>query len=252
MADPADLLVTVLIRELVSAHRDGMRVLAITSPESMEAGLAAQRLGAPDLALATGFAVLDPIDPAPFPDRGEAALGLAGAFVGPSSDTFVAVSRGIVGVCTTPAQLDRRGAVNLSGIDGEPGRPAVALPGSRGLPDNNDMAGPVWYVLPAHAPRHLVATVDFVSGVPPRPGRRRRLLTPLGLFVLSASGWTAVSLHPDATPAAVADATGFEIAGLGTAPRTPPPTDDERAALAAVRDPGSRTDVSGPTGKESA
>lgn len=241
MAEPADLKLAVLVRELVAAHLDdGLRILAITSPESLVAGLAARRLGAPGLALAVGFGVLDAIDPYPSLTLGEAALGVEGAHVGPSSDTFVAVARGMVGVCTTPAQLDVRGAVNLSGIGGEPGRPAVALPGSRGLPDNNDMAGPVWYVLPAHSPRQLVATVDFVSGIPPSPDRRRRLLTPLGLFSLGSSGWTTISLHDGISPPAVVEATGFAIHGLATAPPTPVPTDEERAALAAVDPHGLR------------
>jgi glutaconate CoA-transferase subunit B len=240
MADPADLLgTTVLARELVAAHHDdGLRVLAVTSRQSLVAGMAARRLGAPDLALAVGFGVLDAVDPAPSAGAEDPTPGPAGAYVGPSSDTFVAVARGMVGVCTTPAQLDAHGAVNLSGIGGEPGRPAVALPGSRGLPDNNDMAGPVWYVLGAHTPRQLVPRVDFVSGVPPRAGRRRRLLTPSGSFALSPSGWTAVSLHPGVDPGGVAAATGFEIRDLDTAPETPGPTDDERAAVAAVAPAG--------------
>lgn len=223
----------VLVRELVAARKRGMRVLAVTSPLSLVAGLAARRLGAPDLAIAGGFTVLDAVDPVPTLTRGEAAYGLDDACRGPASDTFVAVARGFVGVCTTPAQLDARGAANLSRIGGSDDAPAVALPGSRGLPDNNDMPGPVWYVLPRHTPRQLVATVDFASGPPPSPGRHRRLLTPLGVFALDPGGWRAVSLHAGVTAAQVREATGFAIA-CDDAPVTPSPSDDERAALAAV------------------
>ena len=47
-----------------------------------------------------------------------------------------------------PAQLDRVGATNLSYVGGSYESPRVALPGSRGLPDNNDSPSRVWYLVP--------------------------------------------------------------------------------------------------------
>lgn len=205
---------TVLARELLAAASVGLRVLAVTSPLSRIAGLAAQRLGAPELALATGFGTLD---------------GDEGAR-GPASDTFVALAHGMVGVAVTPAQLDGRGATNLSRVGGTDERPPVALVGHRGLPENNDAPAWLWYVFDAHSPRQLVAEVDVVSGPPPSPGRYRRLLTPLGVFALDG-GWRAVSLTEGVTPGEVADQTGFPIAIGPDVPRTPPPDPDELSAV---------------------
>lgn len=220
-----DLLATVLARELVAAARSGLRVLAMTSPVSLVAGLAARRLGAPDLAIATGFTTLD---------------GDEGVH-GPASDTFVALARGRVGVAVNPAQLDGGAATNLSRIGGTDDRPRVALPGHRGLPDNNDAPSWVWYLLGAHSPRQLVAAVDVASGPPPSPGRYRRLLTPLGVFAVEAGqGWRALSLSEGVSAADVAEQTGFPIAiGAATAP-TRPPDEAERAALKAVDPQGLR------------
>jgi acyl CoA:acetate/3-ketoacid CoA transferase beta subunit len=144
-------------------------------------------------------------------------------------------------VVVTPAQLDGRGAVNLSGIGGTPDRPGVALPGHRGLAENNDSPSTVVYLLTSHTPRALVDRVDVESGPPPSEGRHRALLTPLGHFALEpGTGWRIVSLTPGVTVDDVAAATGFALSGDGDAPVTPPPTDEERAALAAVDPHGVR------------
>lgn len=238
MSDLADLLTVVLAREVVAARARGMRVLAVTSPVSLVAGLAATRLGAPDLAISAGFGVLDAVDPFPAVSLGEGSYGTGAAHRSAPSDTFVTVARGLAGVCTTPAQLDAHGAANLSRVGGTDDRPGTALPGSRGIPDNNDMPGPVWYLFTGHSPRQLVAEVDFVSGPPPSPGRHRRLLTTLGLFALTPNaGWSAVSLHPGVSAEQVTEATGFAVAGTAAAPVTAAASDEERAVLKAV-DPG--------------
>lgn len=236
-----DLVAVTLVREIVAARGRGMRVLAVTSPMSLVAGLAARRCGAPDLAIAAGFGVLDAVGPFPALTLGEAAYGIDDAVLSPASDTFVAVARGFVGVCTAPAQLDGRGAANLSRVGGTDDAPGVALPGSRGLPDNNDMQGPVWYVLPGHGRRQLVERVDFTSGPPPSPDRHRRLLTPLGLFDLRpGGGWRAVSLHADTRADEVREATGFDIAVDDDVPRTEAPREVEASALQSVDPQGLR------------
>lgn len=234
MTDLADLLTAVVARELVAARARGMRVLAVTSPIAFVGGLAARRLGAPDLALATGFCVLDEVGAFPAVTLGEAALGVADAARGPSSDTFVALARGRVGVCVSPGQLDGSGATNLSRIGGTDASPGVALPGSRGLPENNDSPGPLWYLFTSHSPRTLVAEVDFVSGPAPSPGRHRRLLTPLGVFTLTPDGFVATSLTDGTRADDVRDATGFEVDVPDGVASTPPPTDVELAAMAEV------------------
>lgn len=234
-----DLLATVLLRELLGAARRGLRILAVTSPLSLVAGLAAGRLGA-KLSLATGFGVLDAVDARVGVSLSERGHGTMGAIRGPSSDMFVALSRGRVGVVVSPAQLDSTGATNLSQVGGTEASPGVALPGARGLPENNDSPGSLWYVLPSHSARTLVPRVDSVSGAPPRIGRWRRLITPLGLFELGEGGWSTVALAPDATTEAVDAVTGFSIRHPSSPASIQPATTDEDAALRAVDPHGLR------------
>lgn len=228
----ADLVTISLAREIVGATARGMRVLAVTSVTSLVAGLVAKQIGAEQLAIATGFGTLD-ADPIPSLTGGESALGALSSPRGPSSDTFVALARGRVGVAVTPAQLDGRGATNLSQVGGTDDQPGVALPGDRGLPENNDAPGSLWYVFPQHSARQLVDTVDSVSGGPPQPGRHRRLITPLGLFELD-DGWRAVALADGVTPEQVADNTGFPIHVDDSVDRVSEITAAEGAALAEV------------------
>lgn len=226
----ADLTTIVLARELVDAAQGGVRVLAVTSPLSLIAGLCARRLGAAKLGMATGFGTLDARPVASLGDPDASAGGIGGSR-GPASDTFVALARGLVAVAVTPAQLDGTGAVNLSGIGHVDDRPAVALPGSRGLAENNDSPSRVLYVMTAHSPRALVEHVDFVSGPAPESGRYRRLITPMGVFTLDAdAGWRAVTVTAGVEPSAVEQATGFAVRLDGAGP-TPAVTDHERAAL---------------------
>lgn len=203
---PGDLLTAALAREIAES---GIRVYAVTSPASIAAALAARELGAADLALATGFTALD-AEPIPNVTLGEAGLFTSGAtLVDDPFDTFALLARGRVGVAVAPAQLDAAGRTNLSGV-GPPGRPKVALPGARGLPDNNASRSRIWYLLPAHSPRQLLQRVDVVCGAAPPPGTTRRLLTPAGCFELKPNGWQALWLTPDGE-ASVAATPGLGI-----------------------------------------
>jgi hypothetical protein len=93
----------------------------------------------------------------------------------------------------------------------------------------------VWYLFPAHNSRTLVERVDFRSGPPPRAGRVRRLLTPLGRFQLRPErGWFALALTPGTEVADVADNTGFEIEIDAGVAEVPGPTAGEMAAFEAV------------------
>ena len=190
MSAVADLVAGALAEEIAASS---IRVFAATSPLTVAAALAARRLGRPDLAIAAGFTRLD-ADPVPSLTLGEE--GLVGRRPAPRDeigDVFALLARGEGGVAVTPAQIDARGRTNLSGI-GPPGAPRTALPGTRGLADNNDAPSRVWYLLPAHSARTLVADVDVVSGPAPGLGAPRRLITPAGLFDLGTAGWTAVWL----------------------------------------------------------
>jgi len=223
----ADLLTCELAREIVEAR---LRVFAVTSPATVAAALAARAVGAPRLAIAAGFTALD-ADPVPAVSLGEAGLLAGGVAVRDwAPDTFGLLARGLVGVAASPAQLDARGAANLSGI-GPLGRPKIALPGAQGLPDNGPSRSRVWYLYATHSARTLVERVDIVCGPPPPPGSVRRLLTPAGCFELTTSGWRARWLTP-AGPELIAAAPGLGIVLAGGEPLRQQP--DERY-LAAVR-----------------
>jgi glutaconate CoA-transferase subunit B len=223
---PGDLLTAALAREIAES---GIRVYAVTSPASAAAALAARELAACELAIATGFTSLD-AEPVPNVTLGEAGLFTTGAaLVDDPFDTFSLLARGRVGVAVAPAQLDAAGRTNLSGA-GPPGRPKVALPGARGLPDNNASPSRVWFVLPAHSPRQLVERVDVVCGAVPPAGAIRRLLTPAGCFELGPEGWHTLWLTPDGAEL-VAGAPGLGISVTGTEPIV---TEPDREALAAL------------------
>jgi glutaconate CoA-transferase subunit B len=234
MSGFGDLMTAVLAREFVAAADDGVRVIAVTTTSTLVAALAARRLGAPGLAIAPGFGTLDAA-PRPALSLGEAALRAGASPQGPITDTFVAVSRGFVGVVVLPAQLDARGATNLSHVGGTYAEPKVALPGSRGLPDNNDSPSRVWYLVADHSPRTLVEQVDFVSGPPPSPGRTRRLITRLGIFQIEpGTGWKAAALLPGIGAEDVETAGGFAIDVPDDVGEVPPVTAQEAEVLAAV------------------
>lgn len=237
VSDTADLLCCALAREIAQS---GIRVFAVTSPATVAAGLAARALGAPGLALASGFTALDG-SPVPALTCGEAGLFTAGpALRDAPFDTFALLARGRVGVAVAPAQLDVRGRTNLSGIGGAPGRPDIALPGARGLPDNNAAPSRVWYFLAAHSARQLVGAVDVVCGAAPPPSSTRRLLTPAGCFELGADGWRARWMTPDGADA-VAMVPDFAIAGVDSAPVVGEPDADALAALREADPRGART-----------
>jgi hypothetical protein len=228
----ADLLTCELAREIGEST---ISVFAPTSPATLVAALAARVAARPSLAIAAGFTMLD-ADPMVAATLGEAALNAGGPKVLDwGSDTFSLLSRGRVGVATSPAQLDAAGATNLSGI-GAPGRPKVALPGAQGLPDNNHSPSRVWYLYPSHSPRQLVARVDVICGAPPPAASIRRLISAAGLFELGAAGWYAVWLTPrGAELVAGAPGLGVVLSGAEAVHSEPDPQ-----LLAAVRavDPG--------------
>jgi len=225
----ADLLTCELAREIGESAVD---VWAPTSPASLVAALAARAGSRPELAIAAGFTTLD-ADPVVAATLGEAAMYAGeGAVVDWAADTFALLARGRIGVVVTPAQLDARGATNLSGI-GPLGRPKVALPGAQGLPDNNHSPSRVWYLFPSHSPRQLVARVDVVCGAPPPPEAARRLLSAAGLFKLTAAGWRAIWLTPDGADL-VAAAPGFGVVLTGSEQVRSEPDPDLLAAVRAV------------------
>ena len=213
----SDLLTAALAEEIAAAP--DLRVFVPTTPATGVAARAARELGAPRLALARGFTDLDAGQP------------------GSVLDVFTLLERGRLGVAVTPIQLDAAGRTNLSGI-GPPGLPKAAMIGPRGLPENNDTPSPLWYLVPQHSPRTLVARVDMVCGPAPTGRGQRALLSPAGRFELREGSWHASWLTPDGAEL-VAGAPEFPIE-LADAPVKTEPNAETLAVVERVDPKGLR------------
>ncbi len=148
-------------------------------------------------------------------------------------------------------QIDREGSTNLIGIRGEGGRMKVRGPGSIGTPSIGSLARRVILFSGEHSTQRFVERVDYVSV----PGWRRRAsaglpggpalcVTPLAVMDFEDGFMRLRSVHPGASEEEVRARTGFPLAGRpGGAPRTPPPTPAESAALDAIDPTGRLADV---------
>jgi glutaconate CoA-transferase subunit B len=157
---------------------------------------------------------------------------------------------GIVGA----AQVDRFGNVNTSFI-GPPADPKVRLPGSGGANDIVSSCREI-FIITKHERRRFVERVDFITSPGYLDGgdaRERAGLTgarPGAVITdLALLGFDPVSkamrldgLQPGASVAEVGANTGFELLVPGTVRQLAPPTDEEMAMLAFLREgPGAGT-----------
>jgi glutaconate CoA-transferase subunit B len=138
-------------------------------------------------------------------------------------------------------QIDREGSTNLIGIRGADGGMKVRGPGSIGTTSIGTLAGRVILFANDHTPRRFVERVDYVSV----PGWRRRAdaglhggpslcVTPLAVMDFADGRMRLRSAHPGIDEGEVRGRTGFDLAGTGSAPITPPPTAVELAALEVI------------------
>jgi glutaconate CoA-transferase subunit B len=218
-----------LITVAMARHFARWQVAAVIGPTSAIAAELARLVHAPELAVLGAMTAAD--TPA-----GPVLLRLEWGSL-PSErhdirDLFALVAQGRVAIFATPGQVDGAGRANLGGIGGWE-RPKVALPGSRGLPDNAASLPGFAYWLPSN--RALVSEVDYISAAAPPAGWERTVLTREGVFSIGPAGWRCVSLHGDAAPQAP-----FSITGLDRAPATEPPSPEEAAALAEIDPDGVR------------
>ena len=133
------------------------------------------------------------------------------------------------------AQIDAQGDVNLSFI-GDPAAPRVRLPGGAGSAHILPTARRTVLWRTVHDPRSFPARCDFVTA----SGNVAGVVTPLCVFTKSEGRLRVESIHAGVTQAALRAATGFDLGDLDAVPTTPPPTQEERAALAAVDPEGVR------------
>ncbi|WP_416564530.1 CoA-transferase subunit beta [Nocardia testacea] len=144
-------------------------------------------------------------------------------------------------------QIDRYGNQNLSAF-GPLQQPTRQMFGVRGAPGNT-INHPTSYWVGRHTRRVFGEKVDIVAGIgydkvdPDNPAFRfhhiHRVVSNLGVFDFNGPDHTmrALSLHPGVTAGEVAENTAFEIADLGTAEESRPPTEEELRIIREVLDP---------------
>jgi glutaconate CoA-transferase subunit B len=211
--------------------RDGETVFhGVASPLPMVAILLAKRLHAPNLVYLNITGSIDPrpdrlpvstVDPSLL--RGTRALVTL-------TDLFDLSARGRLDTAfLSGVQIDRQGRINLSVI-GDFARPKVRLPGGAGSAVLMPTARRTILWRTRHDPRTFVERLDFVTAA----GNVDRVVTPLCVFQRRDGILAVESIHPGVTPSALVTATGFAVAVDAETPVTPPPTEAELAALAAV------------------
>ena len=129
------------------------------------------------------------------------------------------------------AQIDRYGNLN-STVIGDYDRPQVRLPGAGGAPEIATSAREVFVML-RQSPRTFVRKLDFTTST---GGSVSTVVTDLG--VLEPRGpdreLTLTSVHPEVDVGRAREATGWELRVAEDVGRTPPPTEEELAALRAL------------------
>jgi glutaconate CoA-transferase, subunit B len=142
------------------------------------------------------------------------------------------------------AQIDRYANINSTVIGSDYEKPKVRLPGAGGAPEIAALCGEV-IVIVRQNKRTFREKVDFVTSVGYGDGRgyRERLglrgkgpvkvITDLGVLEPhpDTCELTMTQLHEGVEIEQARDATGWDLKLAGDLGRTPPPTDEELAAL---------------------
>jgi glutaconate CoA-transferase subunit B len=211
--------------------RDGETVFfGVASPLPMVAALLARRLHAPALSILTIVGGVNPV-PDTLPISTVDPRLMAGSTAQITlADIFDLSARGKLDTAfLSGVEIDQQGRINLSTID-EFRRPKVRLPGGAGSAALMPTARRTILWRTRHDVRTLVPTLSFVTAA----GNVDRLVTPLCVF-RRVDGLLAVeTLHAGSTPDEVHARTGWPVDVGPETPVTPPPTDEERAALRAV------------------
>ncbi|MDQ3404332.1 MAG: CoA-transferase subunit beta [Actinomycetota bacterium] len=145
------------------------------------------------------------------------------------------------------AQLDRFGNINTTVI-GDYAAPSVRLPGAGGAPEIAASCREVFVVMRQSA-RSFVDRVDFITSFGHGRGKGDRaalglrgagptlVITDLGVFRPDAetSELVLTDVHPGVSVDDVRAATGWELKVVPEPGNTPAPTEDELAALRALK-----------------
>jgi glutaconate CoA-transferase subunit B len=131
------------------------------------------------------------------------------------------------------AQIDRHGNLN-STVIGRYDEPSVRLPGGGGAPEIALGVRDVFVML-RHSPRAFVERLDFTTSL---GDNLRVVITDLGMLERRDGELTLVSVHPGVAVEDVVAATGWELQAADDLAETESPTDEELAALRALRTKG--------------
>jgi glutaconate CoA-transferase subunit B len=131
------------------------------------------------------------------------------------------------------AQIDRHGNLN-STVIGDYGRPKVRLPGGGGAPEIATSVRDVFVML-RQTSRAFVERLDFRTST----GERVRVVvSDLGILEPRDGELTLTHVHPGVDVEQAREATGWELRVADDVRETEPPTEDELAALRALRTKG--------------
>lgn len=219
---------TLMAVALARLLRDGETVFhGVASPLPMVATLLAQRLHAPNLVYLNITGSVDP-RPARLPvSTVDPALMAGTRALVTLTDLFDLSARGRLDTAfLSGVQIDGQGRINMSVI-GDFARPKVRLPGGAGSAALMPTARRTILWRTKHDPRTFVEQLDFVTA----SGKVDRVVTPLCVFQRLGQRLHVETIHPGVSPDALIAATGFAIEVSEETPVTPPPTEQERAAL---------------------
>ena len=234
-APTPDVMMAVAMSRLL---RDGeLAFHGVASPLPMVAILLAKATHAPNLVYLNITGSIDPV-PAHLPrSTVDPALLRGTRSIITLAEAFDLSARGELDtVFLSGVQIDARGRINMSAI-GDYAHPKVRLPGGAGSAFLMSTANRILLWRTRHDPRTFVEQLPFVTGA----GKVDRVVTPLCVFRRDPeSGHLVVeSIHPYTTAREVAAQTGFAL-DAQDAPLTPPPTEQELAALERVDPAGVR------------
>ena len=231
-----ELIAVLLARELV----DGELGVAPVADLTIAACLLAQQTHAPNLTFITAGGAVNP-KPRYFAPSGADWEYLATAeAIGDFDEVFEYSERGVDFMFYSGLQIDRFGNINLYGVGGEFGRPALRGPGLANISHGITGRRLLLYKT-SHTRRDFVERVDFISApgwIDGPDGRRRAgittpgprsCITPLCTFDFApeTGALRLRSLHPGSTLDQVVAPTGCPFDGPDRIPATIPPTDHE-------------------------